>query len=189
MPFPSLAVNEHDDLDAFVAEWAPRYVYAHCALYEQVVGEDPPAAAPNQEEMVQLFTWKNGCTLSQQKLNSVQDRFAQHQTEVPNGDIEAAPLATEICGGGGPIFRVFYFHLHSPADFPVFDQHVARAMRLILGWPIINWPRLSASQKAAIYAEEYRPWFNARGFDHRRQLDKALWALGKFSSSWGHLWP
>jgi hypothetical protein len=80
---------------------------------------------------------------------------------------------------GGAIFRIFWLHCWRPELFPIYDQHVHRAMRFIEAGVREEIPGNDA-QKIRSYLDNYLP-FHA-GFDGIawRQVDKALWAFGKF---------
>jgi hypothetical protein len=82
------------------------------------------------------------------------------------------------------IWRTFWLHLRHPAHFPIYDQHVYRSMAFLLKWPDGRREMpLNKRTKTRTYVEDYRPFFDRfAGCDHR-QVDQALWSLGRFLKS------
>jgi hypothetical protein len=80
---------------------------------------------------------------------------------------------------GGPIFRIFWLHCWQPERFPIYDQHVHRAMRFIQAGVKEEIPDKD-NEKISAYIDQYMPfhaWFDGMP---QRSVDKALWAFGKF---------
>lgn len=63
--------------------------------------------------------------------------------------------------------------------FPIYDQHVHRAMAHLQGWTELEIPK-SNKKKIEIYLEEYLDFYNSfKGLPHKK-VDEALWSYGKF---------
>ena len=50
-------------------------------------------------------------------------------------DVDAVNLEKFLCREGGAIWRIFWLHIQHPDTFPIYDQHVHRAMAYLLGPP------------------------------------------------------
>jgi hypothetical protein len=75
--------------------------------------------------------------------------------------------------------------MQHPRHFPIYDQHVHRAMAFMRKWPEakLEIPADNPT-KVRSYLEVYRPFF----FDHfaacdPRKADRALWSFGRFLNS------
>jgi hypothetical protein len=85
-------------------------------------------------------------------------------------------------GTGGAIWNIFFLHVWDQ-QFPIFDQHVYRAMRFIESRQITEIPVANA-RKIEIYLKEYLPFYkNLEQYLETiqpRDLDRALWKFGQF---------
>lgn len=79
---------------------------------------------------------------------------------------------------GGVIWRIFWLHCFQPARFPIYDQHVHRAMTFILDGAAQEMPTRD-EEKIRAYVKEYIPFHASFALPHRT-VDKALWTFGKF---------
>ncbi|MGA2301494.1 MAG: hypothetical protein ABSG77_12490 [Candidatus Acidiferrum sp.] len=163
------------DPKAFIDFWAARYTGYDEKFYEANVGQEL-----TETRILEWFTWKNGTPLSEPKRKSVLRNFVARRGEldqVPR-DETASDLLTRF-GEGGAIWRIFWLHCWQPARFPIYDQHVHRAMRFIHAGVLEEIPGKDP-QKIRVYLDSYMA-FHA-GFDGigSRLVDKALWAFGRF---------
>ena len=160
---------------AFIDFWAARYAGYDDTFYMANVGQELTEA-----RILDWFTWKNGTTLSDLKRSSVLRNFVARRGEldqIPRDEPPSALLSR--FDEGGAIWRIFWLHCWQPARFPIYDQHVHRAMRFIQAGVLEEIPGTDP-QKIRMYLNSYMP-FHAGfdGIDHRL-MDKALWAFGKF---------
>jgi hypothetical protein len=84
---------------------------------------------------------------------------------------------------GGGIWDIFWLHCLAPNIFPIFDQHTYRAMAKI---KCITPPEIETTRprKLAAYFDRYLSFVDDFGSDvNRRDLDKALFAYGRFLKS------
>ena len=140
------------------------------------------------ERILKLFEWKNGSRLPRHKEAAVRKNFIQRRGELdqlrPDQKIEDL---VAYFPDGDVIFRIFWLHCWRPDRFPIYDQHVHRAMAFILSRereeiPADDTPKITA------YIQQYMPFHATfdtidipsldRAVD--RTVDKALWAFGKF---------
>jgi hypothetical protein len=125
------------------------------------------------------FEWKNGTPLSGPKKNSVLRNFVARRDELASLQDESPARLLAHFSEGGVIWRIFWLHCWQPKRFPIYDQHVHRAMQFIETGVKEEIPAKDEA-KIRAYLEQYMP-FHAR-FDGtpQRNVDKALWAFGKF---------
>ena len=82
----------------------------------------------------------------------------------------------------GQFGEYFWLHLQHPSRFPIYDQHVHRAMAFILAWKNIEIPNHNP-QKIRAYLDNYLPFFQRFAEVPHRQADRGLWTFGKFLKS------
>jgi hypothetical protein len=126
-----------------------------------------------------LFEWKNGSVLSARKRKSV-EKYLEPDDRITS-EAESAELRTYLCRPGGTIWRIFWLHLQHPLRFPIFDQHVFRAMIYLKGQPERKLAGRESS-KVDCYIDEYLPFAASFNVLPLRKLDRALWAFGRFLS-------
>jgi hypothetical protein len=158
----------------FIDFWAARYTGYDDDFYEANVGQEL-----TEGRILEWFEWKNGTPLSGLKKNSVMRNFVARRHELAHLQDETASQLLARFSEGGVIWRIFWLHCGQPARFPIYDQHVHRAMRFIQAGVREEIPGKDPD-KIRAYIEQYMP-FHAR-FDGlpQRAVDKALWAFGKF---------
>lgn len=160
---------------AFLAFWEELYTYPRESLYTDNIGKPL-----TPERVRELYVWKNGGELSTSKRKSVESNFVERIGEVtalPN-DTSPAEFLNRF-DQGGAIWRIYWLHLWRPDRYPIYDQHVHRAMELIETGSFHEIP-MSDPAKVSSYLERFLPFVRANfeGFDARR-VDRALWACGK----------
>jgi hypothetical protein len=164
---------ENADANEFVEFWSSRYSGYDDEFYEANVGREL-----TEERILALFEWKNGTPLSGSKRNSVLRNFVARRDELSHAANESPSDLLKRFGEGGVIWRIFWLHCWQPARFPIYDQHVHRAMRFLEAGRAEEIPAKDAA-KIRAYLSEYMP-FHARFQDMpHRAVDKALWAFGK----------
>jgi hypothetical protein len=159
----------------FVEFWSLRYPDKHEHLYLSNVGKEL-----TEQRILNLYQWKNGTPLSAGKLTSVQDNFVKRSVELAQlpTDINANDFLAHFKSGGA-IWRIFWLHCWQPNRFPIYDQHVHRAMTFISNGVSEEIPPYDP-RKIEAYVDVYLP-FHAQFFGiDERAVDKALWAFGKF---------
>ena len=137
-----------------------------------------------EQSIMALFTWKNGRELSAQKEDSVRRNYIDRVDEVRAlGSEFTAPAFLERFAEGGAIWRIFWLHCCCPA-FPIFDQHVYRAMRFIEGQATDELDGKSDARKIERYLTQYLPFHRRFAEIEPRELDRALWSYGRFLKEW-----
>jgi hypothetical protein len=159
----------------FVERWEPLYDYPLENLYADHVGR------PLTPESVRLlFEWKNGGKLSRLKQASVEVNYVGRLDELwalPH-DTPAAEFLNRF-DHGGAIWRIYFLHIWAPCRYPIYDQHVHRAMELIETGRSAEIPRGDGA-KIATYLDRFVPFYSTFDGLEPRRVDKALWACGKY---------
>lgn len=167
-------IRDNASLKEFVQFWAGRYSYFSMPLYNKNIGKKLTSA-----RIFALFKWKNGRELSGLKKAAVSKNYSKPQKKnLPRNNEQ---LIKELSKSGGVIWRIFWLHCQKPKEFAIYDQHTHRAMAKILGWKEIEIPKNKAA-RIECYVKDYRPFLKYFGGINLRQLDRALWAYGKFLS-------
>ena len=163
------------DISQFVEFWSACYTSENEDQYSQNISRELTS-----ETIYQLFEWKNGGRrLTEKKKKSVVDKINllnSLQNNISLNDF------FEKLGKGGTIWNIFFLHILLPTQYPIFDQHVYRAMVFIKTRKIEEIPN-NDKAKQQKYITEYIPFYRDLGAFPDRKLDKALWAFGKFLKS------
>jgi hypothetical protein len=171
----------HANSTEFVEFW--RRVYGDDdteeRLYDANIGREL-----TEHRILELFQWKNGRRLSKRKEASVRRNFIERARELDH--LQPDQHTDELLAHfpeGGVIFRIFWLHCWQPLRFPIYDQHVYRAMAFIQNGAPEEIP-MDDAPKIASYIHRYLPFHGTfDGIDSQsvdRTVDKALWAFGKF---------
>ncbi len=159
------------DKSAFLAHWSTKYVFkvADERKYTDNIGK--PLTHTSLRE---LFEWKNGMSnIAAKKVASI----ARNYPVSFKGDEAARYL--DHRQPGSAIWNIFYLHCLSPTTWPIFDQHVFRAMHYMQHGIVREIPGTNKGKYAA-YRNEYIPFLNQFIAPQPRQIDMALFAFGKF---------
>ena len=158
--------------EKFIEFWAKRYSYSLEGLYEENIG-----LPLTKDRVMNLYRWKNGTNLSDDKLDLVERVYIIELNHLPN--IESIEQGREYIQklNGGQIWDLFWLHCLNPKLFPIFDQHTYRAMADIEGLSVSEIP-YSRDKKIDVYFSQYIPFVGKIGVE-LRLLDKALFAYGK----------
>jgi len=136
----------------------------------------------SENDLAELFKWKNGSTLSQKKQKSLQtivDKLKIINRLKKEFRVEIFLKEFKIIKG--TIWKIFLLHIICPAKYPIFDQHVCRAFYFISQNKKQEIPIRSADVEK-LYFEQYAPFFNdiLKYSIKQKKLDEALWSFGKF---------
>ena len=156
----------------FVAFWSERYLAKRDHLYSPNVGKPL-----TEKRVLELFLWKNGGPIAKHKLKSIRSNYIDQVPKLPATN-DRERLIEFIRLPGGAIWRIFWLHCKRPEQFPIFDQHVYRAMCHLRTGICAEIPGTNLA-KAKAYVDEYLPFYAAFGHKDKTRLDRALWAYGK----------
>ena len=106
--------------------------------------------------------------------------FVARRSELATVPADEAPAQTLArFRNGGAIWRIFWLHCWQPERFPIYDQHVHRAMRFLEAEVIEGIPAKDPD-KIRAYVGQYLPFHARFNCLNQRAVDKALWSFGKF---------
>jgi hypothetical protein len=159
----------------FVEFWSLQYKYPEENLYLENIGK-----ALTERRILELYQWKNGTPLSGRKRASVNRNFVQRKDEL--AQLQLNDSANDFLArftNGGAIWRIFWLHCWQPNRFPIYDQHVHRAMEFIENGVREEIPQYDP-RKIESYINKYLPFHAQFSSIDGRTVDKALWVFGKF---------
>ena len=154
----------------FVSFWFAQYAHDLEPLYTDYIDRRPRT----QDSVLELFTWKNGGSLSALKKQSVIRNYVPTMNAAPPTDARVFLTETK----GGATWSIFWLHCLNH-EFPIYDQHVHRAMTFIESGEREELAAHPDPEKIELYLSRYLPFckrFN--GLDGRK-VDRALWVFGK----------
>jgi len=158
----------------FVDFWSQQYQYDFQELYDNNVGR-----ALTEERIWQMYRWKNGTAISAKKKKSIRSAYLSQLKTLPNLVTLEEGKAYIASLKGGAIWGVFWLHCIKPKLFPIFDQHTYRSMAKINGLEPPEIPT-AKTKKLDAYFEQYIPFTKRFSGISSRDLDKALFAYGRF---------
>ena len=190
-------VKKETDLTSFIHFWERVYdnlnsnkKYRDNDFYWNNIGIKGNSLIPLKEENIEpLFLWKYGKKLFQNEINistNVKNRINELNefrkiTKLNWNYFEDFynQVALKCVKTKAPVISLFIVHIAQPFKYPIIDQHVVRAYKY-----------LSAEDKSHVRPEEYIKlyknyidFFNELSTKSKlsfRNIDKALWAFGKF---------
>jgi len=135
----------------------------------------------NERNIKPLWEWKNGGPLSKSKqpviLRTVEklDEINSFRKllRVSKRDVRESSYIVPC----GFVWKVFLFHIARPDDYPIFDQHVARAYHFLTTGEIHVEPELNM-RRYYQYIKFFK-MIKKKGNKDERQVDRALMAFGQ----------
>jgi hypothetical protein len=163
----------------FIKFWSQQYP-DNDAIYDANIG-----GPLTPDAVFALFRWKNGGNLSVRKARSVEVNFIPRIDEAMPDEAGVQAYLQGFVGNGGPIWGIFWLHCRD-RTWPIYDQHVHRAMRFIQCGQIDELP-VRDVDKIEKYLIAYVPFYRDLDGNEDRTVDKALWTFGKFIRTWPRL--
>ena len=157
----------------FVNFWSKQYFYPKDYLYNDNIGKELI-----EERIWALFIWKNGKPLSEKKKLSVKNNFVRETINIPSSH-DNLTLLLYLNRPGGTIWRIFWLHCNYPNIYPIYDQHVHRAMAKLKDWKELEIPSPNRI-KVEMYVNHYLQFWREFIEFPAKPVDEALWAYGKF---------
>jgi len=156
----------------FVRYWSAIYDYDDDETYTSIIGKPL-----TKRRLMALFRWKNGGKISASKTASIERNYVPN---IGKGKSEDDVWALVHKGAPyGAVWNIFFAHCLMPSKFPIYDQHVHRAMTYLQeGVPSEIPTRKQAVIKS--YRGRYVPFYESFKGSVPRSVDRALWAFGKF---------
>jgi hypothetical protein len=157
----------------FINFWSKQYSFENEHLYDDNIGKELI-----EDRIWALFRWKNGKPLSGKKRASVKENFINEKIKIPQY-LDNTVLSTYLNRPGGAIWRIFWLHCNNPNIYPIYDQHVHRAMAKIKAWEEPEIPPQNRV-KVEMYIKHYLQFWREFLEFPAKPVDEALWAHGKF---------
>ena len=191
--------ESYDNWLSFIEDWAKEYKDPFECVYEKYINQ-----GLDEESVEALYAWKRGGMLfnKQSMKKNYIEPLADYKKSPPNHkDLECTYL--EYKPKGGIIWGIFYLHILSKNkpfnqnltyEYPIFDQHVYRAMQFMQSNKIEELPDANKNKQNMIFVYcEYKKYMcfyqyientireelNKNGDLYKRKIDKALFAFGK----------
>lgn len=162
----------------FIRFWSNLYMDQHENYYISNIGK--PLTPDNVRE---LFLWKNSGGASDLKKKTIEKYFVASIEEANNLSKNITPKEfLNRFRRGGVIWRIFFLHIWQPQKYPIYDQHVYRAMTFLCKGKKEEIPKRD-KDKIESYLAHYIPFYKQFKDDENRSVDKALWTFGKFLKS------
>jgi hypothetical protein len=166
----------------FVEFWSELYDYGNDEPYQRNInGPHTP------EGLLELFRWKIGDRFFEAKKHILKRCFISRRKDaqrlvrdLPRTGLRefAERFLVDHFKGGGAIWRIFWLHCWDNR-FPIYDQHVHRAMTYIEDKKPEELSGFLDKKKIRLYLDRYLPFFeHFKGIDSR-MVDRALWQFGK----------
>lgn len=162
--------------EEFIVFWSRYYSDPREHLYNPNIG-----LPLTKQRLLELFEWKNGGKIAKHKLKSILINYVDNRPNPPTAGDRSEHIRF-ITSPGGAIWRIFWLHCNAPKKYPIFDQHVYRAMRKLLTGHADEIPA-GNHQKAIVYMDDYRPFYYSFLHNDKKKLDEALWSFGKYLKS------
>jgi hypothetical protein len=177
--FPILTNIQSGSLQEFISFWSKLYVYDNAVLYERIYN-----TTLSENDLKDLYKWKNGMKLSQPKEKSLNTKIIS-KIEIVNNLRAASNFDLEYFlkefKQVSVVWKVFLLHILKPNRFPIYDQHVHRAYRFINNQSSDGIKAsMNESVKLKFYFEEYYPFVRESKITDLKKMDEAFFAFGQF---------
>lgn len=177
--FPILTNRQSGSLQEFISFWSKLYVYDNAVLYERIHN-----TTLSEDDLKDLYKWKNGMKLSQAKEKSLNTKIIS-KIEIVNKLRAASNFDLEYFlkefKQVSVVWKVFLLHILKPNRFPIYDQHIHRAYRFINNQSSNGIKAsMNESVKLKFYFEEYYPFVREFKITDLKKMDEAFFAFGQF---------
>ena len=177
--FPIITNRQSGSLQEFISFWSKLYVYDNAVLYERIHN-----TTLSEDDLKDLYKWKNGMKLSKAKEKSLNAKIIS-KIEIVNNLRAASNFDLEYFlkefKQVSVVWKVFLLHILKPNRFPIYDQHVHRAYRFINNQSSNDIrTSMNESVKLKFYFEEYYPFVRQSKITDLKKMDEAFFAFGQF---------
>jgi hypothetical protein len=181
MKLPLLKINRSSDIHEFIEFWSQLYHYPSEIDYDSLIQKEELS----EDELKELFKWKNGMNLSGAKEKSFNEKirvewdWIKANRNASNLDLEVfkdkfKPVST--------VWKIFLLHVINPKKYPIYDQHIHRAYNFMKGE---DFSKISSNyptnfRKEEFYFETYLPFVESLKVKDLKTMDDAFFAFGQF---------
>ena len=172
---------ENTDLVEFISYWSRLYDYPLESLYNERIFKQKI----EEEDLHQLFIWKNGMKLSAGKQKSFEDKILSKLeiiNELKSKEIIDLEEFQRHFNNLSAVWKIFLLHIIRPNKFPIYDQHINRAFNYIHGLDFQNISANSMTNKSKeeFYFNTYLEFIESLNDINLKALDEAFFAFGQF---------
>ena len=186
MHFIKLDFHSTNNLDDFITSWSKLYSYP----LEEKYSKHITLCKFKSDDILELFTWKNGMKLSTPKKESLNHKVLS-KLDVINSfkqqkNIDVDSFKAEFMDLSA-VWKIFLLHIVKPDEYPIYDQHIHRTYLFITNqdWRNITNASISNKKKELFYFDEYYKFINGNKIKDLRIMDKACFAFGQFLKKYG----
>lgn len=171
--------NEQSSLPQFINYWSEFYDFQQKELYAKI-----ELSQFLEQDIIDLYEWKNGMTLSATKLSSLKSKVIS-KLDIINKlktekkvDIE---YFNQEFNSLSFVWRIFLLHIIKPLTYPIYDQNIHRCFNFIHSR---EFQKISSSipeeEKENFYFKEYLPFIENLNGIPLRKIDRAFYTFGQF---------
>lgn len=169
------------DADQFVNFWA-KFWSAKDQKQDQEFYDKQIKEPLTEENLRRLFRWKNQIDFANhdsksKAMNRIISRLEELRELSPTTTAESFLTQFDDLSA---IWRIFLLHCWSKGKYPIYDQHVHRAMSFICLGKMEEIGTWSDKRKACSYLKRYLPFSKNLGVANTQKVDQALMVFGRF---------
>ena len=188
---PILFKTENSNIDEFIEYWKRFYEYdgENDKIYYDNL---KPIGELKEDNIRELYKWKNGMHLSEKKYDSIQaivddlpyiqSKFAKSGNSIQ--ELEEIFNYSYNFFKYGYIWNLFFLHILKYEICPIADQYAYRA------FDFISNNKYKHSDQSWEKYTKYMEFFNtiaSRTKLARKEIDEALWGFGKFLTNYSQV--
>lgn len=185
MKLPLLTNKSTTNVKAFVSYWNRFYNEKYKMCYWEVINKTKWKKA----DVEKLFKWKNNMGEGDKsKLSPTKKIFVSRVSKkLPwinqhRSDVEIDSFRKEF-KKFGPIWAITLLHAMRPTSYPIYDQHVHRAHCFLTHRKLDKAPVYARYKTYVLFFENFIADTPKNKY-YLKKVDNALWAFGKFLSSY-----
>lgn len=174
-------ITQSKDLNDFIRYWSKLYSYSNEKIYSDTIIKNEL----EEDDIRELFKWKNGMRLSDLKQKSLEKNIISKLAEINNfktaNDFDIEAFQSKF-NNLSAVWKIFLLHIIKPNLYPIYDQHIHRSFLFIHKeeFSIISNDNISNKEKEQFYFERYLKFIQANKIDNLKKLDEAFFAFGQF---------
>lgn len=181
MNLATFQTNSTSSLFEFIVFWSKRYSFAN----EQIYSDSISQLNYSQQNIQDLYRWKNGMVLSKLKQESLNQKIIKKLDLINNfkkSDKVNLDLFCNEFKELPAVWKIFLLHLIKPNIYPIYDQHIHRTYLYIHNedWTNISSSNILNKEKEKFYFERYLPFIQTNTVCEIKKMDEAFFAFGQF---------
>jgi hypothetical protein len=174
-------IKNSENLNSFIDAWSRLYSYSNESVYKETISR----TTFKEEDITNLFVWKNGMRLSDLKQNSLEKNILSKVSVInsfKNSEYFDLDNFKSEFNDLSAVWKIFLLHIIKPNTYPIYDQHIHRTYLFIHKKDYSNLSNTSVNnkEKEKFYFEEYLQFIRSSGIKDIKKLDEAFFAFGQF---------